>query len=270
MNPTVFIYTALACEAKPLIAYFGLKKEISIQPFSVFHKNEICLVVTGLGKCAMAAGVAYTQAIARPVDNPVLLNIGVAGHRDYPLGTPAIIHKITDADTGKNFYPALVFSVPYETAAALTCSRAQLDYRHDRLVDMEASAFFETASRFTSAELIHCLKIVSDNKEAPADQVDARRVSNLIERNISILEWLLDELKQQSDKISHLSLPDYDDLVETYRFTASEKMQLKNMIMRWEVLTEQQPLVFEPSLWHKGKDVLRWLEQKLQSVNYTL
>jgi hypothetical protein len=48
---------------------------------------------------------------------------------------------------------------------------------------MEASAFFETASRFSSAELVQCIKIISDN---PSQQIgrDKARISELINAHI--------------------------------------------------------------------------------------
>jgi len=59
--PRIFIYAALPCEAKPLVEHFKLKKDTTIQPFAVYLNQDICLTVTGLGKSAMAAGVAYKK-----------------------------------------------------------------------------------------------------------------------------------------------------------------------------------------------------------------
>ena len=87
-KPDVFIYTALPCEAKPLVAHLRLKKEIGIQPFAVYCNDKLCLTITGLGKNAMAAGVAYTQALYAGIENPILINLGVAGHQSRTIGTP--------------------------------------------------------------------------------------------------------------------------------------------------------------------------------------
>ena len=80
----IFIYTALPCEAKPLVEHYNLKKDVTVQPFAVYLNHEICLTVTGLGKSAMAAGVAYTQALFAAVEYPVMLNMGIAGHKNHP------------------------------------------------------------------------------------------------------------------------------------------------------------------------------------------
>ncbi|MDD1611653.1 MAG: hypothetical protein LUQ57_00775, partial [Methylococcaceae bacterium] len=101
---TVFIHTALPCEARPLIEHFRLKKDLSSHPFEVYSQDGICLVVTGIGKCAMAAGVAYTQARMVAAEKPILLNVGIAGHSDHDVGRVFLAGKIIDADTQRNYY----------------------------------------------------------------------------------------------------------------------------------------------------------------------
>ncbi|MGR8942283.1 MAG: hypothetical protein ACU83P_11910, partial [Gammaproteobacteria bacterium] len=162
--PTIFIYTALPCEASPLIEHFKLRKDLTSQPFEVYRRDRICLTVTGIGKCAMAAGVAYTLARTSAAEKPILLNIGIAGHAENQLGSIFLAGKIIDADTQRNYYPPLVFSPPCPVETVRTLSRPQSDYAETHLYDMEASAFYETAARFSTGELIHSLKVVSDNR----------------------------------------------------------------------------------------------------------
>jgi hypothetical protein len=64
---------------------------------------------------------------------------------------------------------------------------------------MEASAFFDTATRFSSVELVHCLKVISDT---PSQQIgrDKARISKLINQHIAQLAGfakLLEDLNQQ-------------------------------------------------------------------------
>ena len=103
MSYKIFIYTALPCEAKPLVEHFKLKKRLDVQAFAVYEHDTLCLTVTGVGKSAMAAGVAYTQALFNGVENPILINIGIAGHRDYAIGDLYLVDKIIDADSQKPF-----------------------------------------------------------------------------------------------------------------------------------------------------------------------
>lgn len=270
-RPEIFIYTALACEAKPLVAHYRLNKESRIQPFNVYCNERVCLTVTGLGKHAMAAGVAYTQALYFGVENPILINLGIAGHRAEAVGAPFIGHKITDIDTGRKFYPVLAYSLPCASAAILTASIPQLNYDHQYLCDMEASAFYETAIRFSTGELIQCVKIVSDNQARPADSLDAKQVIDLIATNIDVLDLLMDELSRLVMPI----IPEPDDrfeqLVRSCRFTVTEQSRLKKLLLTWQVLTDSRPLEIDTALGlRKGKDVLCWLERQIEAVEVTL
>ncbi|MGR9115157.1 MAG: hypothetical protein ACU85E_05275 [Gammaproteobacteria bacterium] len=270
-HPDVFIYTALACEAKPLVARYHLKKESRLQPFAVYRNGNICLTVTGLGKTAMAAGVAYTQAIYAGTGQPILINLGVAGQQTQAIGKPFIVHKIIDAETGKRFYPVPAFAFPCASAAIMTASKPQLDYDHAHLCDMEASAFYETASRFTTGELIQCLKVVSDNQTVPAIGLDAKQVTDLIARNLGVLDSLVSEMNRLARQIHPGQSDDcFDRLVGLYRFTVSEQSQLKNLLLKWQALTEHRPLKFDSGDMKNGKDILRWLEQQIDDLAVVL
>lgn len=267
----IFIYTALPCEAKPLIDFSHLKKNIAIEPFAVFFNDDICLTVTGIGKSAMAAGIAYTQALFAAVPHPILLNIGIAGHEEHALGDLYLIDKITDADSQKNYYPPLLFKPPCPTANLLTVSRAQLSYNQQpHLYDMEASAFFETATRFSTGELVHCLKIISDNKETPAENIQAKTVSALIAAQLPAIESVMQNLDQLSLSIRTFEVAVFTELKQRYRFTASEQMQLKNKLSRLAVLTGRRSIDVDVDALHSAGEVLKWLDQQIGKTAFYL
>lgn len=262
----VFIYVALPCEAKPLVDYFTLKKEVSIQPFAVYSNADVCLTVTGVGKSAMAAGVAYTQALFAAVQQPVLLNIGVAGHRDNAIGDLYLVDKIIDVDSQRNYYPPLLGKALCPSSAIQTSSVPQLNYDHADLCDMEAAAFYETAIRFTCSELSQCLKVISDNQQAPAINLQAKQVSQLIATHLATIAAFINQTVALTDLITTPETPLFEQLLQRYHFTASATMQLKAQLIRWVVLTDNQPLEFDETQLHNGKDVLRNLEQQISKV----
>jgi nucleoside phosphorylase len=269
-TPRIFIYAALPCEAKPLVEYFNLKKATSIQPFAVYFNKEICLTVTGLAKSAMAAGVAYTQALFTSVEHPVLVNIGIAGHKHHAVGSLFLIDKITDFDSQKNYYPPMVFTPPCRTAGIQTVSRPQLVYDAQDLCDMEASAFYETAIRFSSGELIHCLKIISDNELSPAENIQPNQVAQLIAPHVATLEILLAELSRMTSLITVPELKLFEQLIQRYHFTSSEQGQLKNRLSRWGTLSHTEIPEFDEHQFRKGKDFLSWLDQQTNEIEYFL
>ncbi|MGR8980478.1 MAG: hypothetical protein ACU84H_10365 [Gammaproteobacteria bacterium] len=265
-----FIFTALPCEAKPAVDHFMLRKDTPVKPFSVYANDSICLTVTGIGKCAMAAGVAHTLALFPSTDKPVMLNLGVAGHRDHALGRVFLIDKITDGDSGKNYYPPIVFSPPCSTAAIKTSSTPQLNYDHSDLCDMEASAFYETATRFASAELVQSLKVISDNQASPAEKINPRQASFLIADQLSTIEKILTELSRLSGQITVTEPAGFSELALRYHFTVSERLLLKKQLNRWACLTGGQALPEPTADLNKAGDVLNWLERQIESGGYDL
>jgi len=268
--PRIFIYAALPCEAKPLVEHFKLKKDTTIQPFAVYLNRDICLTVTGLGKSAMAAGVAYSQALFASAEHPVLVNIGIAGHIDHALGSLFLIDKITDADSLKNYYPPVAFTPPCPTANIRTVSRPQPVYDREHLCDMEASAFYETAVRFSTGELIHCLKVISDNELSPAENIQPKQVEALIAAHVATTETLLKELSRLAALITAPEPDRFEQLIQRYHFTASEQGQLKNRLSRWAVLTNNTIPELDESQLHKAKDVLSWLDRQINKLEFSL
>lgn len=266
----IFIYTALPCEAKPLVEHYKLKKDTTVRAFSIYCNEDICLTATGLGKCSMSAGVAYSQALFSAVENQVLFNVGIAGHRDHALGSAFLIDKIIDNDCRKNYYPQLVFTPVCPTGTIQTASRPQLGYDHPYLCDMEASAFFETATRFSSAELVQCLKVISDNRLSPADAIKPEQVSAAIAAHIPTIEDILAELISLAGLITTPEPKLMAELIRRYHFTASERMQLKNQLSRCDCLTDYQALEFDETGFRSAKEALNWLEQQISKREFYL
>jgi adenosylhomocysteine nucleosidase len=266
----IFIYAALPCEAKPLVEYFGLKKDGSVRPFAVYLSQDICLTVTGLGKSAMAAGVAYTQALFASVEHPVMLNIGIAGHKDHPLGDLFLIDRIIDVDSQKSHYPSLSCIPPCPTGSIQTVSKPLFNYDHSHLCDMEASAFYETAVRFSSSELIHCLKVISDNQASTVENIQPKQVAALIAAHLATVESLLAHTVAQAQTITKPESRQFEKLIKGFHFTVNERMQLKNQLSRWNVVTNHQPLEIDEISFQSGKDVLRWIDLRINSANFYL
>jgi adenosylhomocysteine nucleosidase len=267
---TIFIYTALPCEARPLIDHFRLKKDLDSHPFELYRNERISLTVTGIGKCAMAAGVAYTQARAGGAVEPILLNVGIAGHAEHEVGRVFLAGKIVDADTARNYYPPLAFAPPCAVETVRTGSRPQLDYTEPHLYDMEASAFYKTAARFSTGELIQCLKVVSDNRQAPAERLQPKQVTELIAGQLPVLERLLAGLCALRDSLASPQSDQLQILLERFHFTAAERQQLKTQLLRWECLTEGKRLEIDEGGLRNGKDVLLWLARQIDAVGYAL
>ncbi len=262
-----FIFVALACEAKPLIAHYALKKQAEHSIFEIYQREALVLVVTGVGKTSMAAAVAYTLALYAKAPLPVCINIGIAGHQHSALGEMYAAHKITDQDTQKHFYPQLPFSNKFCPSLSLTTvSQVQQHYAEDTLYDMEAAAFFETASRFSSSELIVCLKVISDNADAGTSQINSKQVSTWITAQLQTIDRLLHLTQQARTGIPDVADQDFNYWTAHIHCTVNEKLQLKQLLQRWHTLSTAAALTLPVQEIKSARQLLMLLEQHLSAL----
>jgi hypothetical protein len=195
---------------------------------------------------------------------------GSLRHEYHPLGDLFLIDKIIDVDSQKSWYPSLIFTPPCLAGSIQTSSKPQLNYDPPHLCDMEASAFYETAVRFSSSELILCLKVISDNQLSPVENIQAKQVAALIAAHLSTIESLLACIAALAERITTPESGLFEQLLQRYHFTVNERMQLKNRLSRWNVVTNHQSLEFDETRLHSGKDVLRWLELRINNTDFYL
>ncbi len=264
----VYIFTALPCEAKPLITHFKLKKETSIAPFAIYTRGSIVLTVSGVGKSAMAAAVAYVFALFPAESLAVVLNVGVAGHKDYELGALFAAEKIIDGDRNKSYYPAIVTDLPCLTQSITTVSQAQLHYKTESLYDMEASAFYEIAVRFSSSELIQSLKVISDNENNAVEQITPAKVSAWIQEQLSEIEVCIKNLQSINSEYNTVVLTEYPQIIQQWRFSAHEKLQLKRLLSRWKILSKDKLLDLDQAQDFTGKQFLVYLQKMIEEQSF--
>ncbi len=172
---------ALQCEASPLIDHYGLKHLHKAGLFRIYHDDEqnISVTVSGVGKLAAAAATSYSYAMLACRRNDVWINLGVAGHRDFAIGGLYLAKRIEDAGSARVWYPEIQIDTAIPGANVLSLDRPSTDYG-DALFDMEAAGFIAIACRFATAELVHSIKIISDNAEMPAGKITAGAVTELV------------------------------------------------------------------------------------------
>jgi len=263
-----YFFAALPCEAKPLIEYFKLKKELSVSAFTIYRSANITLTVTGLGKSAMAASVGYTLALFPTDSLPVMLNIGIAGHKDYALGTIFSAQKIIDHDSGRSYYPQLVTSPPCATQLITTVSQAQLNYSPDTLYEMEASAFYETAIRFSSSELIQCIKVISDNEDNASTQIKPAQVSEWIKIALPVIDSYYQQLTELASLVQTTDITEYTEIISQWRFSSNEKMQLQSLLNKRALLAGDKKLDLTESAPATGKNVLNLLRNEIDALAF--
>ena len=271
----VNLIVALACEARPLISHFGLEAAPGDGAYRAYRGENVSLVVSGVGKTAATRATAYWNEFLGGPGGLAWLNVGVGGHASEPIGRGFLAHKVVDSASGRSGYPALVFDPPGPTAAVMTVDRMEERYEGEWIYDMEASGFYETASRLSTAELVHCYKIVSDNAEAPPREVSAKRVTRLVEQNIESIDSVIGNLAGLVDELGSLRADpaDFREYLGRWHFTATEREQLRRLLRRRATLAIDSPgevaEANELAGLTRGSDVLRFIEQRLDSLPVT-
>ncbi len=268
--PDSFIFIALECEAKPLLAHYNLKKDSKNHPFSIYKNKGMILCVTGIGKIAMAGGVAYTMALFPYAENPVLLNLGIAGHKTRTIGQLVTAIKIIDVDTDKKYYPSLIANNISESSVLHTVSRPCETYVLDNLYDMEASAFYEIAIKFSSIEFIQCIKVISDNEDVSIKNIHAKLVTQWISEQISLISVLIENLLTLRETLIKIELDEYAEIISQWHFTVSSKLKLKNLLTRWKVLTSNASFNYSNDNLKNAKEILLKLEADINKLAISL
>ncbi len=265
-QPYLFIFCALHCEAKPLIQYYQLKKINRHKAFEVYQNNEMILAISGVGKVSMAAAVAYLMAINPEVDSPILINIGIAGHQYKAIGELYLAERIfCEDEPNRQFYPQIIGNIALQSDSVKTVNAPNPHYPSEELYDMEAGAFFPIACKFSSAELIHSLKIISDNQQQGVKEINGKKVSRWIAAKIDMIAIFIEELRGLREQIPQNDQQLYLEIIQLFHFTVSNRVKLKSLLQQWQVISNQQPLNYHAADFNHAAELLAWLERKIKS-----
>ncbi|MEM7260123.1 MAG: hypothetical protein AAF404_22340 [Pseudomonadota bacterium] len=265
---------ALPAEAAPVIQHWRLKKSNHQHPFTLYHNENMRLVVSGMGKCNSAAATAWLAGITsdRRQRSSIWINLGIAGHQQFAVGTLICASRIIDAATKRSWYPTLIKN-PLTKASVQTVDAPSSDYNSTHALEMEASGFYATALNLTTAELIQCFKVISDNPDNSLDRLDAETVRTLIKDSLTNIDNQLQtlmELSQHSETIDSASLE--SAFQAQWRFTTTQKVQLQRLMQRLvalsgSMLAAQQLLDNPPDTASNASSVLQALEAIVLGIN---
>jgi len=265
----IHLVCALDCEARPLIARYHLARVAEARPFRMYitADHRMTLTLTGPGKRNAARAVEATRMFFDAGRSDGWLNVGVAGHGRLDVGQAALAHYILDATTQQVWYPQTVFTPPCPRAGVKTLAGPSRAYENT-CYDMEAAGFYASAIRCSTAELVHSLKIISDNPRHPAVTLRPAFVEHLVKGQIGCIEKIIAEIISLSDELSTIQGPPgfYDECMERWHFTHCERHLLADLLRRWQAACpDRHPLERAVGI-RQGSDLLRLLAQALQEA----
>ena len=259
---------ALPAEASPIIGYFNLQLIIS-EPYKIYtnHDNSIRLVLSGIGKLHANKAVSNIEKESGSKKSQAWLNIGVAGHLKRPIGSMVAAHKITDKVSNRSWYPPMIIDFPCDTGSILTVDEETQNYPDEELVEMEAAGFYSAAEVFSSHELIHCLKLISDN--SVEKKFDGKSVKRMIEKQCGNIELVVNQLLQLSGRLQELETPSpkLNQFLINWNFSVTQKYELEKILRRWSVvLPNKDPFKIVNNKWKISKDVILALRNALKDA----
>lgn len=269
----LFIVCALACEAKPIISHFQLQLIENTSSFPLYANSSIYLIVSGVGKVQTAAAMGYLLGLTGNPLHSAWLNVGIAGHASMALGSGILAHQIIDRASGRSYYPTFVIDRPVATASVWTVEQPEIHYEGTGVYDMEASAFWSVASRFTTAELIHCYKVISDNRQSGSSYLNKNQVTELISAHLNSIETFIKALQKLNHSLACLELSEGEisPFLKQWHFTRTQQCQLKCLLQRWKACTKQSlDFLWDENLsnFHKANQALLYLEKQIYSQSY--
>jgi hypothetical protein len=239
------LVVALAAESRPLIDHFRLSEDRSVSGFRVYGNGDIRLIVTGMGRVACAAGTAVLGEARDGGAAAAWLNIGIAGHASHSVGEGVYGLSIVEAATGRRWYPVQIVSLPGRGETVCTVDAPETGYRDPHVYDMEASAFYATALRYATGELIQVYKIISDNRARGVDTVDRGGIRRAVNEHIPAIEAMVESLSGLAGEAasSQPRLPELDHILRRWHFTVSQQHRLRELMRRWETLHPGRPVL---------------------------
>lgn len=230
----IYFVIALPAEATPVVKHWRLKKSNRQHPFTLFVRDELRLVISGIGKANSAAATAWLAGINssyRQRDS-IWVNLGIAGHRTLPTGTMVTASRIHDASTNQSWYPTLIKNSLAKTCIQ-TVDQAAFQYKNDYTLEMEASGFYPTALRISTSELTQCFKVISDNQNNYASDITPEFTRSIIGDSLPVLEKQLEILKALTLEAEIVDSTDIESSFHRkWKFSETQKNRLQRLLHR--------------------------------------
>lgn len=236
----VNLIVAHGLEAKPLVRMLQLERDEASSDYVQYSSpNKLRLLVSGMGKESVAAAVTYLAEQQANDDGEIRawLNVGIAGHRDAPLGSAWLGNKITDMRSTTSAYPPQLME-GIRSGRVVTVDEPENEYPLDAAYEMEASAFYAEATKYSTAELVQVYKVISDNLANPISEIDLGSVPGLIAEQESQLRKLINAMSGIVEQYnSYQQLPRYyHETCSQLRLTVNQKLQLKRLCQRYKAM----------------------------------
>jgi hypothetical protein len=203
-----------------------------------YRSEEAALVVSGVGKLAAAAGVAYLHARTGEAEPAAWIDAGIAGHPERELGEVLLAHTVRELSSNRTWHPTRLGGPELARVEVVTVDAPESRFEVDAAYDMEASGFYPTALRFSSTELVQVVKVVSDNRSSSWTGLRREDVGRLVGSGLDAIEAVAVHLRELVLELARAtaSPPELDAYRERFRLSVSQQRKLERLLERWRSL----------------------------------
>ena len=260
---------ALACEARPLISRFRLKRQHQDSHIGTIYRSQrVALTVSGIGRAASAASVGYLHGRFGASVAEAWLNVGVAGHRSRKVADGFIVHSIYEASTGRIWHPPAVIDLPVSSDLLTTVDMPETGYAKDCGYDMEASGFYATAVRISTSELVQAYKVVSDSLDEPLSELNEGRIESLIESHLDAIDEIAEALLGLASEVEDRRLKTESEswFYDRWNFSFTQRARLRDRLGKLAALghaVTDRPELFKQS--NSAESALQVVDQEYRS-----
>ena len=231
---------ALKHEALPIIDYFELtlndKKYRNI--FSNVEKN-IFLIITGIGIQNAKKAVAKLKQLKNN-KNDIWVNIGIAGHETFKVGSIYEIKKVISSNN-KNIFFTNSFYNKVPTSTICCVNKEEKKYNNKYLYDMESYGFLEALDSLTIKENIFMFKIVSDNLQFKPKSYKNFAVS-FISKHIRKIDTILDKYRNKPPESFYDISLILNIIKNKYHVTFYNKKKLEKILTKIFIIKSQKEI----------------------------
>ncbi len=174
----IYIAAALYSEGKPFIDGLGLKKTEE-NKIRIFSNDGFMLIITGVGILESAVSLSYALGRFLPSKNDVFINVGCCG--GGRAGEMYVCNKITDAASGRDIYPDMIYDSGLEEKHLISYPKPQRDIPAGVLADTEGYGLCAAALGHFYAHRMFFFKISSDSGDY--EGVTAGDIAGLVKKH---------------------------------------------------------------------------------------
>lgn len=257
-----YLITALDAEARPLIEHYRLKRDHSL-PYTLYKNDDTVLLVSGMGKMNSAMAVSSLLGWRVPVDEDILINVGVCGApKSYKIGEVLLIHQIIDND--RHYYPDILYTHPHQETSLICVDTPQSELS-DYPVDMESVSVFKAASRFFKLHQMAFIKIVSDH--FTPESVTKEMVIEQIGSNLPTIENVRHHLESVQNSNTLFTCEEKGD-IEAFKthFTKSQGDALEDVLCFFRLKNPAKPLSLPSDIPNSKRERSMLLEEYITTL----